>query len=685
MKEDFTNTPLPHESPPSPIQEFADGPHEAADDRGQEAIEFVERHRDLFEAYARGAVELRPAPKGTSTFSFNLVNNTIDIHPMFYREQGLSDQQTAFATMHEIEHFEEKKQILTERGGPERFKRYLDRIQESKAFSLMDNCVADIRENRAVVMRNNEAWGDIEQECYRRQLFPEIDFTKEPKHIQLPYALLREARVPGEQCTVDPLVRERLDALSAIKAPSGRTLLDVMTDPRTPMSKRLMLQDKYIWPLVQELLKQDSEEHKKNKKQGKGGKGGGKEGDEGQGTEGQEDSEPKEGTDSGKETKGKQGKEKGAPSKKGKGASSQGDGEAQKGSAGDDPNELFKEAYERAKKKVLNAVPAEDEEKALEEWCEHNGEDPLRRAEAEYAKNVGVSPEALRQYRAIVASLENLRNPQTNESVVDELRTLIKRIIAHRLKPAPLPRYPVEEGDTLIDPVELITQVRGGNLYPRVWETEEVAEKKGKRFGEIELSLVADRSGSMDEKGGAKRIEQQRAAVLFMEALKDLGDACEEERMNLEVPLSVQSEIWSFQASNDDKVPRKAMSDTLTEKERISVADTLATTPGERTTDFVPLETIFAGLSATTLDKIKEGELKKIVVVFTDGDSNDPSRVGRVCATLREKGIVVVGVGITEDGAAALTTYAPDARLAPVAEALPNVLGGVLAEHLVDL
>lgn len=684
MKEDFTNAPLPQEASLDPIREFADGPHEAAETEGQEAIEFVERHRDLFETYARGAVELRPAPKGRSTFSFDLVNNTIDIHPMFYREQGLSDQQTAFATMHEIEHFDEKRQILAERGGPERFKRYLDRIRESQAFSLMDNCVADIRENRAVVMRNNEAWKDVEQECYRRQLFPETDFTREPRHIQLPYALLREARVPGEKCTVDPMVQEKLDALATIKAPSGRTLLDVMTDPRTSMSKRLNLQDKYIWPLVQELLEQDKEDEKRKKEEGEGDEGEGKEGEQ-EGQEGQESDTPTEGEGSEKETEGKQEKGKGKPSKKGKEKAPQGDGEPQKDSAGEgDPNELFKEAYERAKKKVLNAVPTEEAEKALEEWREQNGEDPTLRAEAEYAKKMGVSPEALRQYRTIVASLENLRNPQTNESVVDELRNLIKRIIAHRLKPAPLPRYPVEEGDTLIDPVELITQVRGGNLYPRVWETEEVAEKKGKRFGEIELSLVTDRSGSMDENGGTKRIEQQRATVLFMEALKDLGDACEEERMNLDMPLAVQSEIWSFQSSTEDATPRKALSETLTEKERISVAEKLGTTQGT-TTDFVPLEKILAGLSATTLDKIKEGELKKIVIVFTDGVSDDPSRVGRVCALLREKGVVVVGVGITEDGKAALITYAPDARLAPTAESLPGVLGGLLVEHLTDL
>lgn len=47
--------------------------------------------------------------------------------------------------------------------------------------------------------------------------------------------------------------------------------------------------------------------------------------------------------------------------------------------------------------------------------------------------------------------------------------------------------------------------------------------------------------------------------------------------------------------------------------------------------------------------------------------------------------MVAIGVGITEDGKSALTTYAPDARLAEVAEKLVLVLGDLLKEHLADL
>ena len=167
-----------------------------------EAIEFVEKNRDLFEHYARGGVKFAPAPEGLNTFAFDLKNNTIYFNSKFYKELGFSDEKTTFATFHEIEHFLEKKQLLSEKNGERDFDKYLKRIEESKAFSLMDNVVADVRENRTVVSKTHKDFGEIERRCYKEDLFKETDFTKEPKHIQFCYTLIREARVLDEKCTI---------------------------------------------------------------------------------------------------------------------------------------------------------------------------------------------------------------------------------------------------------------------------------------------------------------------------------------------------------------------------------------------------------------------------------------------------------------------------------------------------
>ena len=53
-----------------------------------EALEFVEQNRDLFEHYGRGRIHYKAAPPGVDTFAYDLVNDDILISPRFYQEKG---------------------------------------------------------------------------------------------------------------------------------------------------------------------------------------------------------------------------------------------------------------------------------------------------------------------------------------------------------------------------------------------------------------------------------------------------------------------------------------------------------------------------------------------------------------------------------------------------------------------
>lgn len=630
----------------------------------QEAMDFVEKHRDFLEHDARGSVNIEPAPKGLDTFAFNLRSNIIYVNSMFYKFAGFdfSDLGTLFFTRHEIRHYLEKKQML-EDGGEREFENYLKKIEEDRAYRIMDNCLADIRANKAIIqshgsLRVNEGDAEVEQMIYRKILFKETDFTNKPKHIQLLQVILRESRVPDELCQVAPEVRKKIEELRSVPAPDGKNvvdIVDIMTNPEIPMSMRMKLQDHYVWPMVQELLEKElEEEEKKNSGEGEGEKG--------------ELKDKSEDEDGGKDKEGKeeQGKE---------------DGKQKVGKS--DPNKIFKDAYDEADKKTPNAVLIESIKKAFEEWKESKGENPLERADNEYAEKLGVKKEELQKYRNIVELLEKIINPETGENIVQELRNLIERIIAKRLKPVQAPQYPVEEGEDLVDPAKLVEDFKAGNLEPKVWETTVVEEKKGDRFGEVEITLVCDRSCSMYE--GNKLSEQQKATVLMMEALKEFAERCDEEKVNLKKPLEVKSEIYSFQQDSNDSIPLKKMSKELGEKERIEVANILSSAPGLITTDFIPLETINKNLDEDTKKKITESELKKIVIVFTDGESNDADRTKKILKTLRGNGVITVGIGITKDGKVALTTYAPEARLAERAEDLATILAELLKEYLTDL
>lgn len=621
-----------------------------------EAVVLVEKHRDFFEHYAKGGIKIEPAPREMTTFAFNLETNTIYVNSMFYEKLGFSEEKTIFATLHEIEHFMEKLQILSEDGGEKAFNNFLNRIKSSEAFSLMDNCVADIRENRAVISKTNKSMEDLEAEIYKGELFAETDFTSKPRHIQFNDALLREAMVPGEPCQVAPEVRKALEEVAGVKG-----LMDIMTHPETPMSMRLKLQDKYIWPKVEALLEKDMEEKKKQKKQEKKGEG--------------KENESKKG--SGKNEKGNV-KETGKEKPQG--------GNGEEGGDETDPNKIFAADYAEAKKKFPEAMPIKEVEKAFKEWKEGREKNSPDKADEDYAKKIGVEKTDLQKYRKIVENLGKIVNPETDVGVVEELKNLFSRIISKRLKIAQAPKYPVEEGEELVDPAQLVADAKSGNLQPKVWEDTETKEKKGDRFGEVEITLVCDRSSSMS---GQKAEEQRKSAVLVMEVLKEFAELCEAEKMNIDKPLEVKSEIYSFASSSEDKTPLKKMSAELGEAERINVLKKLYDVPGT-TTDFNCLEAIDENLNEDTKGKIKRGELKKIVIVFTDGGSDNPARVQGVLKSLRDNGVVAIGVGIgvvkeSDEGKLILSTYAPNAEPVENISKLTITLGRLLKEHLKDL
>ena len=630
------------------------------ENKNEKAVSHFEKHRELYENYAGHSLIVEPAPQGLDTFAFDLEKDKIYVNDKFFEQLGYGEQGTSFGTLHEIEHFIEKKNLLQEKNGTRIFQNYLDKLDKKKfqysgAYSVMDNCISDVRQNSAVVKRTNEGFDIVEKNLYKDVQFTNVNFTegesKQPLHIQLPYAILNEYR-SGRTCIVDERVRKIINELQNTTLPNGKIvdLLKLMTNPDqkvVSMSKRLTVQDKYIWPKVLELLEEDLKEQKEqNKKQDNKNE----DSDDGDDKKYEEQSTTKDNNETGSEINKKP-----------------------------NPNEIFKDAYEDAEKRIPNAVSVESQKETLKNWIEENV-DPEKKKDKELAERLGVELKDLQDYKKIVKDLNKI-NPETNESIIDDLENIIKRIISQRLKEKHQPKYPVEEGDELVDPAGWLAEVSGGNFGPKVWEDTEVILKKDKKFGEVHITLICDRSKSMLENGGAKLREQQKALVLFMEALKRFNDILDDEEINLEKPLSILSEIYSFQSNSDDAVPIKKMGKILSEKDRITACAKVSGATGS-TTDYVTLGAVDKSIDSDLLEKIKEGEIKKIVIVWTDGGSDDAQAVQSNLIKLRDKGVIVTGVGITEDGKPALTTYAPNAVLAKEAKYLPTVLAEILKEHL---
>ncbi len=392
-------------------------------------IDIYESHKNLFERYAGSDIHVELAPPGLDTFAFDLEKNTIYLSPRFYKDRFTSYQSadfTVFAILHEIGHFREKLEMLEGVNGMQDFQKYLDRIKKDKAFSLTDNLIADISINREVIARTNTEYKKREQDLYTKDLFPIVDFTDVPRHIQFGQAILREHRVLGEPCLVDPEVRFEIDNLHHHEKGD---IVDIMTNPDITMSTRLKILDKFIMPIVERLKQKDIEDKKEQQKKQK------------------QDKKNEDNDGDNKEL--------------GDGNSENDIGES------DTADDIFKEDYEKAEKGMMSSKPAADKEgesdidkafeKAFKDYLDKHPKaksldkqktpaEIKKELEEQEAKDLDVDVNDLRAYDNIKDRLESIVDTENNKSVIEQLSELFRRIISKRKKDRMVSKAPVAEG-----------------------------------------------------------------------------------------------------------------------------------------------------------------------------------------------------------------------------------------------
>src|SRR3989338_10152147 len=400
------------------------------------AEEFFRAQKDFYRHYAGDAsIEIKPAseaPGDVSTMAIDLEHGKMYVNPIFFEDKAYSLDKANFAVMHEYEHFRELKRLLDNEGGDQIWKSHQDKLRKKKRYAIFDNCFDDIKMNRSVLQRA-PVLGKTEENLYRENLFASRDFTELPKHLQFSYALLREARLPKEECLVAPDVREKIDELRSKRSGSGVGLIDYATSPYTPMDMRLKLQEKYFEPVIDKFFNEDvkkkQEEDEQKQKKGKG---------EGSGEPSEEEDKATE--DETQENKDKKQKGKNADKKAAKKEGGEENGEPQ------NPEEYFQGEYAEYDKNNPHTVLIEDVEKSVAKYIEAKKgtksiEDMSREA---YAKTEGITVAELDEYERFWHEIENIKNPETSELVIEELRTMFKKIINERKKKKYVPKYPTE-------------------------------------------------------------------------------------------------------------------------------------------------------------------------------------------------------------------------------------------------
>lgn len=241
-------------------------------------MDFGHRYENTINHYF-GTSEMRFTMKPGGWY-VDLGRLEVNADPVFFLEKGYSEAEALFATFHEAEHF--RDMVLDPDGYEKFFSRCETRTdvhqQYPKALKRFYNCLEDVLVNRVVMRRWND--GKKAKDKLYPKLFESTDFSSQPMHRQLMYALLREAMLPGETCAVDPKVREAIDVWQrrggSQKALDVLTYVETMGTARMNASSRYAIIEKTLEPVFEEMYKYDlAHWEPKDKSKGKGsGEGG---------------------------------------------------------------------------------------------------------------------------------------------------------------------------------------------------------------------------------------------------------------------------------------------------------------------------------------------------------------------------------------------------------------------------
>lgn len=535
--------------------------------------EFFDEHGKAIEDYAQDVGLI--FRKG-ERWEMNMEEGEATYDPKFFIEKGYSDAEVMWATCHEIEHFRDWRK------DPETYSRLFSRMKARRRIHLLYNCLDDIMVGREVDKRF-PAHKQTKSFLYKEKLFPKIDFSKDPLHLQFAYAMLREKMVPEDILKLNPEVKKEIEKLKDIDG-EGTDLISLVTDPQAKPEDRYEIIRDFIEPIYEKFFQEDVEKKK--------------------------------------DQKGKKAKDKDESKKS---------------------EDYFKDDYDDFEDKMPEVIPIDDIKGELDKMVkkikEEKQKTPEQKAQEQFEKEHGVSFKEVENYRADYEKIKNYIEP---------LREVFERIISKRKEIKRRLKEKTDQG-IIIDP-SMISQAyidaKAGVLDSRTQlkiRKEEYDENKPNDF---EFTLVCDLSGSMDEnQPGGKSYEQKMCAVLIMEALAEFEEKLKEERQEKSLDLHVLTEVRGFSEKDEEL---KEMSDTIDYSTRIKIAKRLSNCSGGATRDFDSLAEIDKSVDEETRRKIENNDLKKIVLLITDGGSDDIRHAKKEKTALIKAGVITKAIQIGE-------------------------------------
>lgn len=273
------------------------------------------------------------------------------------------------------------------------------------------------------------------------------------------------------------------------------------------------------------------------------------------------------------------------------------------------------------------------------------------------------------------------------EPYLEQMSELFDRLIQERISYRQRLSKPGKEGPAL-NPGTLAmgaAAIKAGNLEPEMfldYEPEKVVEKHPSR---IELSLRADGTGSVDS-DTAKIVAQRRTVILFLEAIQLFREKVAEANFHgAGLELQLVTDIEQFSETVKGVLPA---TNQISHPMRVGVFKELTTGLLKGSNNEVPMfEGLLDDLTPEKIEEMKKGDLKKVVIVLTDGGTevNAKSYVAQLKEKAgTEKGYAFGAIGYGSDGKSVESVYHPNGTYAPqvvqLAKKFEEILGKMLEE-----
>ncbi len=645
------------EEPPEEKKEkrhkFRIKPPEKAIFSPEELEDFQKRGQEMIDAYRHFfitfAKDVSLDFKMSNGFYIDLENGVVNLDTKWFAAKGFSKEQILWANLHELSHFRDLSQ------DPERMMKNFEEIREqakeigakmmekweqkfgttdpefveklkkqrpiskknpSKTMNAAEqaaykihhtfyNIFDDIYVNNLVARKapryeEGTTGGEEVKKLYQEKLFAKPDYSKDPRHLQFLYKLLREEMVKDEEVVLSDEVAEAMVKKLKFqgKEYTPKQIVENFIKPKgnrdAKAGQRYFVLQHTLWPIFKELLRKDLEEWEPQKPE---------EDEEGELIEGSAnpfDLDYRE-------------YEQNNPDQ-----------------ISDEDISGWMDKYQEDKKKEVEQA---DKEAAQEsKGAEEKARDAQEALDREWCKKNGISYETLQQYRRLEIEVE---------PYLEEMSELWRRIIFGSTKKIERGLEGYFKIGTELDIPKVIEE------WPKIGkgELEEARVMKKMTSKEIlirkpeliRVRLVGDMSGSMDEQ---KKHILQQLFVLILSSLREFNTHLNLARSQTKSKLEVDTEAWIF--GNDALKVKRLRSESGIDDEQIETIksfEKLQNTIGG-TNDDQALGAIFNSLTSEDKEKIGQEKIMEIVLEITDGGSSAPKAARGAVDKLIHTGII---------------------------------------------